>query len=501
VVTTGHARAIGSLVLVGLLCAILILAEPIVAPPPIPMRTEGHALDATGAPLPSGSPIHTFVDGVDYSNASRVQDAAGSFVVLTAGNSKTNANVSDTPTRQEGANLGDVVIYASGVFTSFTPVFRDVDVWTPGGMTTKDLTLGSSASTPQPLKIQGLVTLPARGGDQFVFLCNPTSSAVSLADFSLERDALGTYRGPRIDLANGIAAGATIRVNLTSPSWLIPSGDALKLVYRNPGGSSATAGGRDLVVDRVEFNATRGGTLNWEPANTIMGDAPAPGPGRILQRSGCIDTNSPADFALGIEPGLPTNGPPSLAIASPAAGEAVQGTTTVTIAWTMSDDVFLTDYLHVWANLTIGSQTIPLVVDETGVTSATWAAPDADLSDVTVHVDVADPFGEQASASRTFSVTRQSPVALVVAILIAVVLLLFLVFGLLRARKKDQALVPPPTPPTAPLGPAPMPPTAARRPTAADQKVCPRCHTIVSSADITCFFCGYGFPEESRPPP
>ena len=89
------------LVLVGLTLLVLTAVGPAVAPPPIAMRTQGRAFGPFGQPLPSGTPIRTFVDGVDYSNRSQVQDAIGSFAVLTSGNSKTNANVSDTPTIQE----------------------------------------------------------------------------------------------------------------------------------------------------------------------------------------------------------------------------------------------------------------------------------------------------------------------------------------------------------------------------------------------------------------
>ncbi|MGI0148105.1 MAG: hypothetical protein ACREDF_01050, partial [Thermoplasmata archaeon] len=280
----GRDRTIVCLVLVGLILAAMLIALPIEAPPPIPMRTEGRALDELGSPLPIGTPIRTFVDGVEYSNASSVQDGIGSFVVLTAGNSKTNPNISDTPTIQEGANLGDELIYAAGDFTSSTRVFVEVSPWVPGGTAMQDLTLGSIASTPQPLKIQGIVAQPAQGGHQYLFLCNPTGSAVSLVDYYLERDLPGSYHGTRLNLTDALGANMKVRVNLTSGSWMTADGDALKLVYRNPGGSGAPAAGRDLVVDRVEFNATKNGALTWEPANTAMGDVPAPGPGRILQR-------------------------------------------------------------------------------------------------------------------------------------------------------------------------------------------------------------------------
>src|SRR5207244_3346200 len=140
--------------------------------------------------------------------------------------------------------------------------------WSPGTVRTPDLHVGSTATTPQPLKIEGLVTQPARGGNQFVYLCNPTGGSVSLSAYYLETDAPGTYHGTSLSLSGVLNAASTIRQDLPLPAWLASTGDALKLVYRNPGGVNASAAGRDVVVDRVEFNATRGGTLDWEPADS-----------------------------------------------------------------------------------------------------------------------------------------------------------------------------------------------------------------------------------------
>jgi len=500
----GHGRTVVCLVLFVLLWVVVVLPMPIEAAPPIPMRTQGQAFDQSGSPLPSGTPIRTFVDGVDYSDEPQVQDGVGSFVVLTSGNSKTNPNVSDTPGILEGPNSGDVVIYAAGDFTTSTSVFSEVEPWFPERNVTRDLTLGSGASTPQPVKIHGLVPQPAQGGNQFVVLCNPTASPVSLADYYLERNLPGSYRGPQLDLTTTLGADSKVRVNLTSPSWMDPSGDALKLVFRNPGGAGAVAGGRDLVVDRVEFNATRNGTLTWEPANTIMEDAPAPGPGRILQRDvPCTDTNTAADFTVADEPGLPSNGPPTVSIVSPAPGEAVPPGTSVTFTWILSDDVFANGYLHVWANVTLGNQTIPLVVDGAGVTSATWIAPNAAVFDVVIRVDVEDPFGEHASATRTFDVSEQSSLVIVIAVLIVAVLVGLLLFAFWRVRKAER--VPPPLSPPPPVAPADVagaqPPGIAGGLAAANRKTCPRCHMSVNAADVTCFFCGYKFPEGPKPPP
>jgi hypothetical protein len=478
--------------------------NPAAAALPIPLRTEGRALSEAGSPLPIDTPIRTFLDGVDYSNESRVQDGAGSFVVLTRGNSKADPNVSDTPSVLEGPNIGDVVIYATGDFTSFTRVFIETGSWSPAGIVRRDLTLGLEASTPQPVKIQGLVTQPARGGNQFVFLCNPTPSVVFLGDYYLERNAPNSYRGPRFDLTGNLAPASILQVILASPTWLTAAGDALKLVYRNPASSNAPAAGGDIVVDRVEYNATQNGALTWEPANTILGDAVAPGPGQVLQRnSACTDTNRPVDFSLVNEPGLPdSNDPPSVTIVTPGSGQTVPGGTTVTFTWTLSDDVFVQEYLQVWANVTSGNQTIPLVDGTFGTTSATWMAPDETLSGLVLRVEVQDPFGARGTATQTFSVTRQSPLALVVAILIAIVIIAFVIFGFLRARKPERR--PPPAPPTPPMMPASPPTAAIARESGVSpvgQKTCPRCHTLVNAADVTCFFCGYHFAEETKGPP
>src|SRR3989475_5555661 len=183
---TGRVRLFAPLLTAAIVAASLLLAIPVAAPPPIPMRVQGQAFDRAGTPLPIATPIRAFIDGVDYSNDPQVQDGVGTYAILTAGNSKDNANVSDTQTIQEGANLGDSVIYAAGDFTTTTEIFRETVPWSPGTVRMTDLHVGSNATSPQPLKIEGLVTQPARGGNQFVYLCNPTGGAVSLSAYDLQ---------------------------------------------------------------------------------------------------------------------------------------------------------------------------------------------------------------------------------------------------------------------------------------------------------------------------
>src|SRR3989475_11660915 len=117
----GRVRAFAWTLTAGILAAAILYAVPVAAPPPIPMRTQGHAFDQAGAPFPFATPIRAFVDRVDYSNDPRVLNGAGSYAILLAGNSKDNANVSHTPTGQEGANLGAPALYAAGGCVASTP--------------------------------------------------------------------------------------------------------------------------------------------------------------------------------------------------------------------------------------------------------------------------------------------------------------------------------------------------------------------------------------------
>src|SRR3990172_3851098 len=150
------------------------LAVPAAAPPPTPMRSDGRAYDLAGNPLGPGTPIRAFVDGVDYSNAPSVRDATGGYIALTYGNWMTAQGDPDTPSLQKGADLGDIVLFAEGDSTTATAVFEETAAWAPGRILSLDLNEGSPASTPEPLKIQRVLTQPAQGGAQAVWVCNPT---------------------------------------------------------------------------------------------------------------------------------------------------------------------------------------------------------------------------------------------------------------------------------------------------------------------------------------
>ncbi len=460
------------------------------------MVVQGHAYDHANAPLPIATPIRVFLDGVDYSNDSRVLDAAGTYSVMIAGNWMLNQTTQETPTIKEGPNLGEAVQFAAGNFTSATGVFQETLTWSPGATITQNLHLGSTATTPDPLKIQGIVSQPARGGNQYAFLCNPTPSNVSLYDYFFEVDRPRTYHGDSFSLSGVIPKRSVLRENLSSASFLNATGDALKLVYRNPGGASASSQGQDIVVDRLEFNATTGGTLDWEPGNTIMGDAPAPGPGQILGRSpSCGDTNTPADFHLANEPGVPLSTNVSLRILAPAAGQTLTGGQSFTIQWSMSDDVFLTRYLRVWVNVTYGNVSYSLLAGASGVTSVAWTVPDVTDPAASVHVDAVDPYGARTSRTTAFMIQKSTPFAVLIAILIAVVIVAFILFAWWSARRKARE--PPKVPPSSPRPATPTAPaqaaTPATQPWSPATKVCPRCGKEVQAENDSCFFCGHLF--------
>lgn len=470
------------------------------APPPIPMTTQGAATDRLGSPLPVGTPIRTFVDGVDYSNHSAVENAAGSYSVLTQGNYLLNSTTPEPSPIKHGANVGERVLYAASDFTTSPNVFQETVAWYPDVVVTQNLHLSSAATTPEPLKIQGIVTLPARGGMPYVLLCNPTAAPVSLNDYYLQRDAPGTYYGANLTLGGALAAAGTTQENLTTVFGIVPAGDALKLVYHNPGGAAASAGGADIVVDRVEFNAIAGGTLDWQPGSTIMGSAPAPGPGQILERSpSCADTNSPSDFHLTLEPGLPPSTPPVVTITAPGSGQDVQGGQVFTLRWTMTDEVFVNPYLRVWVNVTYLGVTRPLLAGSAGATSVDWSVPDVDAPGASVSVQVVDPFGAAGNATTAFNLTPATPYSAYVAILIVVVVAVFILWAYRHARREAERTAVPPTAPEAP--PKPPIPTPSGSTTAGPpvpgRKVCPQCQTSVNEADETCFFCGHAF---VRPP-
>ena len=237
-------------------------------------------------------------------------------------------------------------------------------------------------------------------------------------------------------------------------------------------------GAFDATVENVAWQdtllASPGSTCLWVHAKDASGNW---GP----FTSACFAVIVAADLA------------PTVSIQSPTDGQTFAAAPMITFTWTMSDDVVRASQLPVWANVTFNNVTIPILAGATGATTVTWTLPDLAVNHAGFHLDVVDPSGLRGSADRIFSFTGPttpppppSSYAILIAAVILLVLVAFLIFGLVLARRKEKQPPFAPVPPPAPIGPARM---------AATTKVCPRCHTIINAIDVTCFFCGYLFPD------
>jgi len=189
-----------------------------------------------------------------------------------------------------------------------------------------------------------------------------------------------------------------------------------------------------------------------------------------------------------------TDQPPTVLILSPTDGQTFPAASTIIFAWAMSDDLVPAAQLPVWANVTIANVTTPLVAGAAGVMSVAWTAPDLEAPQAVFHLDVVDPSGLRSSSERSFSLTRQtappplSSLAIVIAVAIVLVLVVFIILGLLLAQKREEQ---------PPFAPTPAPPPRIGPPGIAPvTKVCPRCHTTLNAIDVTCFYCGYLFPDQ-----
>lgn len=310
------------------------------AAPPQPYNLYGLARQSDGAtPLAQGTRITGFIDGVDYSNGTSVYTAGGNYDVDVFGDWVTGFGDPNTPEVKEGGNVGDEIMYVAGDFTNTAQVMTTKKLWTPGDALTDNIQVAPSVNQPGLLKIARIVTRPADLDTQYLYICNPTSSPIDSVNYYLQKDTIGQYLGPTHVLSGTVNPGALLYVNLTGALTLVATGDNLKLVWDNFGPAFL---GTDIIIDRVEFNQTSpGGTLFWEPGNTLMTDAVAPGLGQEIRRSvpTCVDTNNNAlDFTLAGETGRPgLNTPPTVTLTVPDGGQVWTGGTSHGIQWTMND--------------------------------------------------------------------------------------------------------------------------------------------------------------------
>jgi len=319
-----------------LLASLLIVATfPSLAAPPPPDNVYGTAFDAFGLRLPVGERITAWVDGADYSSLSLVYNN-GSYDLDVYGNWYTNGSSPNTIEVKEGADLNDPVMFVHGDLTSAGLAFTQTIGWWPGNASL--LNLHEAAVQPALLKVACVELRPPTGG-QSVRVYNPGGTAVDLASYYLKKDGVGAtaYEAWRQYSFGFVPANGYLTVALTG-SPLNATGDDLEMVFSNNG---TAFGGADLIVDRVEWNQSYGGTHYWEASNTIMTDASLNTTAVAIFRGPDLsgrpkDTNdNAADFTAG-----PTCFPDT-APAAPVMLPAVlsgTGLVDITLAWALSAD-------------------------------------------------------------------------------------------------------------------------------------------------------------------
>ncbi len=323
---------LASLIVVAMFAAMFQPVAHVAAAVPEPFELHGIARQETSVVLQNGEPIRTFVDGVDFSNKtsvfSRPAQNDGYFDVDTFGNHYTNLTSPNTPWIKEGSDENESIMYVWGEMSNDTQldvtkpwltgiIFEETHLWQTGlPPVAGDLTAAPATLQPPLIKIQTIVVDsadPPANPTDYVWLCNPTPNIVDASQFYIQKDVIGNVNGPKVTIPSGevIQPYGKYYLDTGDVNWFIPTGDNVKLVWNNTPGPNAPFGGNDIIVDRVEFNASTGGTLFWEPGNTNQNDEIAPGNGFQINRSAsCRDTNSRVqDFFLTSE-GLRQNKKP-----------------------------------------------------------------------------------------------------------------------------------------------------------------------------------------------
>ncbi len=322
-----------SLILVMVLLSVLLspVTEPARAAIPVPHNLYGQAMDSSGVVFVNGSYVSAWIDGMVYGWNWTFYDGgnpdpmnrSGKFDIDTAGNQITIPGDPDTPWVKEGGDHDvDDIMYVWGDMTDLsvnlgspTTIFEQTTVWRTFVYELTDLS-EAQIQPPALPKINNILTQPGDPGNQYIYIYGPEGT--TMEEFYLEKND-GQLHDPatRINLTGTISETYHFYVDLGATDYLDINGDELKLVWENPGGPGSPFGGMDVVVDRVEYNATVGGTHYGEPDNTIMPDATAPGFGFDIHRQPTpgSDTNDcSSDFIPGIGIGRPPRPPYPLTI-------------------------------------------------------------------------------------------------------------------------------------------------------------------------------------------
>ena len=300
---------------------------------PVPHNLYGHAFEWPGVGLGNGSLVTAWIDGVEYGWNLTFWDAldpdannrSDKFDIDTEGNQVTQPLDPDTPWVKEGGdNLVDDIMYVWGRMEELVTgalgsnIFEQTRKWET--FVSEYVNLSTAPTQPPVLpKISIIVTQPGDMGTQYIYIYGPQGT--SMDEFYLEKnDGVLHNVATQIFLSGTISETTYFYVDLGATDYINPLGDELKLVWENPGGPGTPFDGMDVVVDRVEYNETFGGTHFGEPDNTIMPDASADS---TIMRTpfAYTDTNDClADFGPGFEPGRPPLAPYPLSVEGALAG-------------------------------------------------------------------------------------------------------------------------------------------------------------------------------------
>lgn len=404
----------GALVGVLVLSGIAPITVNVMGAIPVPHNSWGHALDETGTRYGVGELLTSWIDGVEYGDNHTFDSASETWYDLdTAGNWVTAPGNPNTPWRKEGGDIDEPIMYALGNFTNIdldpdgdtlfdAGVFVETQLWMTTTVYHEDLNL-SAIQPPQFPKISWIVPEPTDGFSDYVLIYTK-DPFFDMSEFYLEKND-NILNGPIQTLSGVSNATAYFYVSLKDIG-LDGCGDELKLVWNNTG---PAFGGSDIIVDRVEWNATVGGCHYFEPDNTIMTDAVAPPSGFAMHRTGTFpvyadDTNdNQVDFVTDLSWPRPSLNPPSITILRPLAGEALAGGTTETLRWLAHDDNARNDQLQFLVNYSLNDGG-PWFVASLGVSqpfsgwgdvltsmSVNWSVPSTNTTEARIEVCAWNP--------------------------------------------------------------------------------------------------------------
>ncbi|MEM3738218.1 MAG: hypothetical protein QW204_00520 [Thermoplasmata archaeon] len=265
----------------------------VIGAPVIPYNQYGLAYKE-GNLLPSNSTITAWIDGVKYGNAS--VNATGFYDLIVPGDNITVINGTIVNPVKEGGIDNDMIYFTYETNGSIY-FANQTSVYVNGSSVEKNLTF---YATTQKALIYEVVAEPGDGGSDYIYLYFPLISAVNLQDWKLEKCGNGSYSAwsaPLSSLTTQIyPSGSNYLYVDLGGNILSGNGGSLKLLWYSSASSAW------LCIDRVEWNATTGGTHNYSPSNTLMEDATgAVTPGMSIKRVGTppVDTNNCAvDFIV-----------------------------------------------------------------------------------------------------------------------------------------------------------------------------------------------------------